>query len=274
MTREAERHPGEGTDKQRPAANAFSKIARHYDILMRDVPYARWKRYVLDLVALNGGSSSLRPGAKVLDLACGTGTFALMLARHGYRVVGVDVSEPMIREARRKAAANHLDVELMVQDAAALDLPASSFVLCTSLFDSLNYIVDPAKLESAFERVCRCLVPDGFFVFDLNTPMALRMRMFDQEDLDPCQPIRYRWRSHFDEATRLCVVRMQFWVGWGAEEAYFEEVHIQRAHDAEEVHSLLREAGFGAIRVYHAYSLAAATPASDRVFYLARRTTR
>ncbi|HXG24606.1 MAG TPA: class I SAM-dependent methyltransferase, partial [Chthonomonadales bacterium] len=88
-----------------PGSSAFTAIAPYYDVLMRDVPYRSWVRYVQRLLEVRG----VWPH-RVLDLACGTGNVAEVLAMLGYEVVGVDISEPMIAEARRKAAQHCLPI--------------------------------------------------------------------------------------------------------------------------------------------------------------------
>ncbi len=250
--------------------SSFVSIAPYYDILMRDIPYASWKRYVYELVAAEGKREILAPNARILDLACGTGTLALMVAADGYNVTGVDISAEMIEEARRKLSATELPAEFVVQDAASLDVGEQVYALCFSLFDSLNYVTDPEDLQEAFRRVHKALVGNGLFVFDLNTPFALRARMFDQHELGKDAPIRYVWTSSFDEATSLCTVRMDFWVDRAdGEVEHISETHVQRAYEDEDITSMLAEAGFARISAYHAYTFAKPTPRTDRVFYAA-----
>jgi 2-polyprenyl-3-methyl-5-hydroxy-6-metoxy-1,4-benzoquinol methylase len=59
------------------------------------------------------------PG-RALDLGCGTGTNAITLTRHGWQVTGVDFAPKAIRQARRKAAADDLEIEFHVADVADL----------------------------------------------------------------------------------------------------------------------------------------------------------
>ena len=82
-------------------------------------------------------------------------------------------------------------------------------------------------------------------------------------------PIRYRWRSEYDRATKLCTVNMEFWVH--APYEFFTETHVQRAHSPEEIRTWLAEAGFTDIRAYDSYTLDRPTTRSDRVHYSAIR---
>ncbi|WNO76848.1 class I SAM-dependent methyltransferase [Streptomyces sp. AM8-1-1] len=73
-----------------------------------------------ELVALVEGPGALMPG-QVLELGCGTGTNAVYLARHGWRVAAVDLVDRAVRQAREKAAAAGADVTVLCGDATRLD---------------------------------------------------------------------------------------------------------------------------------------------------------
>ncbi|MFE5591323.1 class I SAM-dependent methyltransferase [Streptomyces sp. NPDC056549] len=73
-----------------------------------------------ELVALIEGPGALKPG-QVLELGCGTGTNAVYLARHGWRVAAVDLVDRAVRQAREKAAAAGADVTVLRGDATRLD---------------------------------------------------------------------------------------------------------------------------------------------------------
>lgn len=242
---------------------SFTRIAPHYDTLMRGVPYRMWVSYFELLCEMVGHKPK-----RVLDACCGTGTVCRLLAAKGLSVTGVDKSSAMILAAKEKAEMTGLDITFYAQDLAEMNLP-ETFDTALSFFDSLNYITEPERLRAALQRIAAHLEPDGLLVFDLNTEYAFVSKLFDQEVLTKGAPVRYKWRSSYDEATKLCTVRMEFWTEDPPES--FTEVHVQRAHSSEEIRSWLKEAGFGDIRAYHSYSLERPRPTSDRVHYMARR---
>jgi len=249
-------------------ASAFTLIAPYYDTLMRGVPYAVWVRYIGEMLSRRG----CRP-RRVLDLACGTGNVSEHLAGIGYQVVGVDVSEPMILEARRKAARRHLPIRYYVQDAAELDLPEAPFDLCVCLFDSLNYIIQPARLAKVMRNVREHLAPGGLFIFDVNSLYALANGFFDQENLDSRDALRYVWRSEYDPGTRLCTVNMRFLLREAfGEEREFRETHVQFAYTKRELHEMLEQACFDQIETFHAYTFQPVRPTTDRIFFCASRS--
>ncbi len=249
-----------------PADNAaFGPVAPYYDALMAGVPYRFWGDYLERLWGLH----HRRPN-KVLDLACGTGTVSRLLVPRGYALTGVDLSAGMLDVARRRTAQSGLLIVFHQQDAAELDLGAARFDAVICLFDSLNYILEPERLQSAFARICAHLRPGGTFIFDVNTEYALAEGMFNQSCMRMDEPLRYRWRSRYDAETRLCTVRMDFSYdpGTGVRESFLE-VHRQRAYSKDELAQWLRGAGFGEVRVYDAYTTDPPKKRSDRLFYFA-----
>src|SRR5438067_1101209 len=219
------------TQQAQPEPPSFTAVPRHYDHLMRDVPYRAWIRYLHQLLEAH----HLQPG-RILDVACGTGTVVELLARQGYDAVGIDISAGMVEEAKRKAAAEMLSVQYFIQDAADMDVPGEPFDLCISLFDSLNYIIEPPALKSAIHRVFHHLRPGGLFIFDVNSAFALENGFFDQENTDSQDRLRYVWKSEYDPSSRLCSVHMRFFLrNYRGVDEEFREVHVQFAYTEDEL---------------------------------------
>lgn len=242
----------------------FSRIAPYYDALMASVPYSWWADYVSRLAALSG--NLIRPGSRLLDLATGTGSVGLEFARRGSAVTGVDLSEAMLAQARRKAAERGLDVTLLCRDLRDLDLPPV-FDHAVCLYDSLNYILDCKGLKQAFASARAALREGGLLIFDVNTVRALEAELFTQSSPDGAE-VRYRWVSKYDPKTRISTIRMRFEVP--AKRDRFTALHRQRAYTDSELTSSLRDAGFADVREYDGYSVSPPDASSDRVFYVAR----
>lgn len=109
--------------------------------------------------------SRLPDGASLLDLCCGTGHLAKLMAARGYAVTGLDGSQDMINHARGNAP----DLEFVLGDARdfTFDQPFDG-VVCTSA--SLNHIQNPEDLRKVFSSVRRSLKDGGIFAFDINHP--------------------------------------------------------------------------------------------------------
>jgi len=246
------------------SCQAFTQVAPYYDALMAHVPYATWGDYIGEIF------ERLRVSPRrILDIATGTGSVALLLAQRGYQVTGVDLSEAMLQQARRKAESLGLNPDFFRRDAAELNLPARSFDAAISLYDSLNYILEPERLQQALAGVAATLTAGGPFIFDLNTIYSFEQELFTQEKLAPALPVRYRWRSRYDRETRIARVDMEFWTDDGN---HFQETHYQRGHSVEEVTGMLERAGFAVEALNEAYTFLPPGPKSERIFYVARRS--
>ena len=164
----------------------FDHYARYYDLLYRDKDYATEAAYVAALLQEHA------PGAATLvELGCGTGTHAELLARLGYTVHGVDMSEAMVERAnaRRAALAPELAARLSfsVGDARSVRLGVRADAVI-SLFHVMSYQSTNADLGAAFETARAHLAEGGLFLFDcwhgpsvLTDPPVLRIkRLADQ----------------------------------------------------------------------------------------------
>lgn len=227
---------------------------------MAQVPYAMWADYY-ELLLLRQGVEPV----EILDVCCGTGTVAELLAEKGFKVTGFDLSAPMIESATAKEEQQQLGIRYFVADAAEFDA-GQTFDGAFSFFDSLNYITDPERLRMALHRVAAHLRPGGSFIFDLNTAYAFEADLFTQKEKRKNAAIRYDWVGHYDRATKIIRVDMTFWKG----DEELHETHVQRAYGDEEIRDYLAEAGFIEVEAFHSYSLDRPRPKSDRVHYCAR----
>jgi SAM-dependent methyltransferase len=127
--------------------------------------YHRQALGVLEKLLLAGAPA----GARLLDVCCGTGDLARTLSERGYRVTGLDSSEPMLGFARRNAPA----ARFVLADAREFRL-AGVFHGAVSTFDSLNHVLTVEELERVFRNVHGALVKGGVWVFDLNMAESFR----------------------------------------------------------------------------------------------------
>jgi len=141
-----------------------------YDAIAADYRRAKQQpwRLAIESYTLMGLVGDLERRSAV-DVACGEGFYTRLLRRHGAaRVVGVDVSEGMIRLAREAEEVAPLGVEYRVGDALRLDLP-ETFDLAVAAY-LLNYARDADELAAMCRGVARCLRPGGRFVAVNSNP--------------------------------------------------------------------------------------------------------
>lgn len=143
-----------------------------YDPLVRVV--VRERRFKARLLA----GAALRPGMRVLDLGCGTGTLAIMAQRAvpGVSIVAVDADPAAIEIARRKAAREAVSIEFHIGMAQQLPYRSRSFdrVLSTLLFHHLPH----AGKLAALGETARVLAPGGeIHLADFGLPANPLMRV-------------------------------------------------------------------------------------------------
>jgi SAM-dependent methyltransferase len=128
----------------------------------------------------------LPPGGTILDLGCGPGWSSLFLARAGWSVTGVDISERMIEIARARAAQENVSVTFEVADLEELDLGRRDFDGAL-IFDALHHC---PRYDLVLAQACSHLKPGGTLLvmepswLHLVSPRARRMaRLFDVTEL-------------------------------------------------------------------------------------------
>jgi SAM-dependent methyltransferase len=97
------------------------------------------------------------PGARLLDVGCGSGQLALIAASDGVQVTGIDIAENLIDRARARAEAQHLPARFEVADAEALPFSDESFDVVVSLIGAM-FAPRPELVAAELLRVC---VPGG-----------------------------------------------------------------------------------------------------------------
>jgi ubiquinone/menaquinone biosynthesis C-methylase UbiE len=120
----------------------------------------KWESVLKELV-------SGAPGRRALDIGTGTGQFAVYLARSGFDVTGIDLSENMISHAGQYAAAQHLDIDFKVGDAEKLEFEDNTFDVVVSR-NLLWTIPNPDKAIKEWRRVMKpggtLVVSDGLWM--------------------------------------------------------------------------------------------------------------
>ena len=244
--------------------DAYGALAVSYDRLTNDVDY----RAVVDFYREILKKEGLKPRTAV-DLACGTGSVAVLLAQMGMRVTGVDMSEEMLCVASQKAQETENPPVFVCQCLQQLQLPRGVDLAVCAL-DSLDYITDPEDCKEAIRRVYKALNPGGCFIFDVNTPEKLRA-MDGQVFLDEDDDVYCVWRGEFDEQSNICSYGMDLFQRQGDIWLRSFEEHREYAYDAATLTQYLRDAGFTSIRVYADRIMESPREGEQRIYIKARK---
>ncbi|MGB7061186.1 MAG: class I SAM-dependent methyltransferase [Candidatus Zixiibacteriota bacterium] len=179
--------------------------------------------------------------ARILDLACGTGSLCAVLARQGHSVVGIDSSPEMIEKARSKLRKKH-DAFFDVQEMSRFSVDGT-FDLVTCTFDSINYLLTPKELKGAIGRISGAMKEAGLFIFDsdthrhyLNHHQGQYHRQLAGESLVQ--------KCIYDPEKLIATTVFEFSDG-------SLEIHKQRPYDLPELEPLLAGAG---LRIVHSFA--------------------
>ena len=244
--------------------DAYRALAYSYDRLTNDVDYNATVDFYWQILNREG----LTPRTAI-DLACGTGSVAILLAQKGLQVTGVDLSEDMLCAACQKTQDMENPPLFVCQPLQRLYLPRGVDLAVCAL-DSMDYITDPADCQEAIRRIYRALNPGGCFIFDVNTPEKLRA-MDGQVFLDEDADVYCVWRGEFDKGTNICTYGMDLFQRQGSVWKRSFEEHREYAYSAEQLTGYLRQAGFTHIEVYGDRRVASPEPGEQRIYLKARK---
>ncbi|MGZ5314127.1 MAG: class I SAM-dependent methyltransferase [Solirubrobacterales bacterium] len=205
-------------------------------------------------------------GGDVLDVPCGFGRHAVPLARAGYRVVGVDRSEALLEEARRRAGDERPRPELVAADYRELPQKNESFDAAVNLFTSLGYLgaEEDVRVLAEIRRVLR---PGGRLVIE-TTHRDLLVRDDRDQVWQGLGAGRLLLEQHaFDAASGVVQTTQTIIEGSGGRES---RTYSVRVYAATELVAMLGRAGFAQVRCLGGFDGAPFTPAT-RLVIVAQR---
>jgi SAM-dependent methyltransferase len=217
--------------------------AQAYDVFYEDKDYAAECR-VLEEVFEHDARRRVR---RVVDLGCGTGSHALVLAGSGLEITGVDRSPAMLAEAARKARAAGVDVSWVASDIRSFELHRS-FDAAVMMFAVLGYQTDDVDVLATLESVRRHLAPGGVLAFDIwHGPAVVaegpseRRRTFERGDMR----LERVSRGTLDPERRTCRVDISVReLDASGSRSEITEHHEMRYFFPEEIEKFAGKAGF------------------------------
>lgn len=187
---------GEGS-KQEQIQRMFDKIAPSYDRLNHALSLGidrRWRRTAVDALGIHQPQ-------QILDIATGTGDFALLLAKRikPQHIVGADISEGMMAVGREKVKEEGLQnvISFQHEDCMQLSFPDGSFDAVTSSYGVRNF----QNLDKGLQEMQRVLRPGGhLLIVELTPPPSFPMKQLFWLYAHVVMPLLGRLISHDDSA--------------------------------------------------------------------------
>ena len=188
----------------------------------------RQARFALDVLAPHAA----RGRAGILDLACGTGRHAVVLSRGAARVVGLDLSAPLLARARARRA--DPAPALVRADMRRLPFARGQFGAVVNFFTSFGYFDEPADDVRVLSEVARLLAPGGAFLSDVFNAARVLATLVSREEKTVAGE-RVSIRRRYDPATRR--IEKEITMGTGPDARTFRErVRVYLRDELEALH--------------------------------------
>ena len=216
------------------------------------------------------------PGASLLDAGCGTGRYAIELARGGFVVTGIDRSPELLAEALRRPVEAAARVRFEAGD--LLTLPGGAgfdAIVCRGV---LNDLVEPADPAAAFGAFARALRSGGALLFDVRDWDAsvagkTAQPVSERRVATPRGPLVFRAVTRLDPATRRLLIAERHTLTTASGEVTVSHDFVMRGWSRDELEGLLRAAGFEASEYAGTYE-GAPLGVGDRIVVVASRGAR
>jgi len=219
------------------------KYAEYYDILYKDKDYNQEVDFLEEVFR----RYLKRKPRTILDLACGTGGHALILAERGYKVSGLDISNGMLERAKEKAKERKLEISFYKAPMQKFSLN-QKFDVIISMFSAINYLREYKDLKSFFRNVYKHLKSNGLLIFDVWNAFSV---------LDHYDPYREKKvkkgkieikriaKTRIDQIEQLCWVDYHCLVYKSHKKVdEFDDHHHLKFFFVSELKSYLEDAGF------------------------------
>lgn len=181
---------------------------------------------------------------KILDLCCGIGRISSELARTGFSVTGVDITESFLKTAREDAEYEKLDIEYIRADAREFVRP-DYFDAIVNLYISFGYFTDQKDDLKVLNNVYKSLKKGGSFIIEtLGKEISAR----DFTEAEWFERSGYTILTEYEPLDSWTFLKNRWILLKNGQR--LEKIFIQRLYSASELRALFTEAGFEKIEIY------------------------
>jgi SAM-dependent methyltransferase len=211
------------------------------------------------------------PGSEILDAGCGTGRYAIELARRGYIVRGIDFSPELIEVAERSLGEAKASVTFAVGDILKQPTDRYDAVLCRGV---LNDFVDDDARRAVFAAFARALRPAGTLILDVREWEASVVRKEREpvfrKSVDTSQgKLTFESITQVDRDRRQLLLSERHTLIADGHERSSDYQFAMHCWTLEELENGLSQAGFRRVAYYGAYDPAVEVGVTDRVVAVA-----
>lgn len=253
--------------------NSYAALSQIYDRWQEANDASKWADYTEKILARHFRRSK-GDGAGdtflLLDLGCGTGSFAIEMGNRGYDVLGLDQSVDMLAAAKAKDAPPN--VRFVQQDITKMELFGTVDIIVCFL-DTVNHILQQSKLDRLFKRCKNYLNPDGLFLFDLATPFYFHQVLGNQMFFDIKEEYAMFWQNSINMKIDRSQSELTFFIK--QEDQSFqrgEEFIEEKVYPLETIRTLLQDNHLVIRKEYADLTFQKPTAGTRRVFFVVENT--
>ncbi len=218
----------------------YTKLAKYYDLTHY------FRNYEQQAEFLNSAIREYLPVAhRILDIACGTGNHAIFMAKKGYDVTGVDLSQEMLNIAKQKIK-NTTDLQVRFTYGDMRDLKfGSEFDVVCCLGMSFMELRTYDEINSCLNSIKRAITPNGLFIFDVSNGWEM-LSVETRKDFAEDAKTKVIWLSsgYIDKLKRTMHLDHTFIIQENNKTAIESGVEELRMFFPDELQMLLTNANF------------------------------
>lgn len=238
---------------------SYASLASVYDKLTENVEYEKRAEYIRSLLSKNGGEDGV-----LLDLACGTGTLSVELAKYGYDMILCDLSAEMLSFARERLP----EALILCQSMTELDLYGTiNHAVCS--LDGINHLLKPCDVKAAFSSVSLFMEKGGVFVFDVNTIYKHEKILGNNSFVSEKDNVFCVWQNSYKRKSKTVDINIDIFIEEENKYERLRESFSERAYSLEDIKKWLSETGFEVTGVYDDMTLDEPDDTSERVYFTA-----
>lgn len=215
--------------------NSYRNFARLYDTYMNHVAYHHWADFLLQQYR----TIKKENPSSVLEIACGTGSVAHLLADRISKVIATDQSPEMMDICQEKGQYVHAFQSDMTD--FQVD-EKTDFVIC--LFDSVNYLTDQKSLIKLFSHVYDQLNPGGVFIFDISTVLNSEENFDGYINLEEYPDSMVLHRADYFKSKKMQETHLNIYTRAGLNYRREDEIHQQKVWRIKEIMDTLKAGQF------------------------------
>ena len=244
--------------------NMYDALAPFYAALNGEVDYEKMADFLSDLFS-RYYSGEVKD---VLDLGCGSGNVTIPLAARGYGMIGVDISEEMLAEARLRDECG--EILWLSQDMRSFELYGTvEAAVCT--LDGINHLTSKGDVEKCLSLVHNYLVPDGLFIFDINSPYKFEAVYGDRDYVLETDDAFCAWQNSYSPRTHIC--RFDISLFTQNEDGTYSREDVstkEKMYTLSAIAQMLQKTGFLLLETFDGYHNSPPNEVSERITVVAK----